>query len=74
MAKEENKTAKHSAKDCQETFTKAADMLGLDEEEREEFISKAMLRAGHKPIVTWGDPEPEKEEGRSGSGWFPASS
>jgi hypothetical protein len=72
MANEEKKS-KASVKECEETFTKTADMLGLDDDEREEFIRKCMTRAGHKPILTWTDPEPEGKEGKTGSGWFPGS-
>lgn len=72
MAEKEPKPT-HSAKECQETFTKAADMLHMDDEEREEFIRKAMLRAGHKPTLSWSDPEPEEGERGSSGGWFPQS-
>ena len=71
---EKQRTPKAPAKECEETFSRAADLLDLSESEREEFMRKAMIRAGCKPTVHWTDPDDEKEEGHQRSGgWFPSS-
>jgi hypothetical protein len=54
-----------SAKEDFDLFGSVAEMLGLDEEERESFVTSAMRRRGHKPRIDWTDSEND-EGGDSG--------
>jgi hypothetical protein len=51
------------AKDDHDLFTNVAEMLGLEDEEADSFISSAMKRRGHKAVTQWAD-----SEGDSGNG------
>jgi hypothetical protein len=55
-----------AAKDDWDLFGQVAEMLGLDEEESENFVTSAMRRRGHKPKIQWDD----NEEGGEKSGDF----
>lgn len=44
-----------AAKDDFDLFGQVAEMLGLDEEETENFVTSAMRRRGHKPRIDWAD-------------------
>jgi hypothetical protein len=51
-----------AAKDDYDLFNSVAEMLGLEPEETENFVTSAMRRRGHKPKIQWDDDE------ESGSG------
>jgi hypothetical protein len=51
-----------AAKDDFDLFTQVAEMLGLEAEESENFITSAMRRRGHKPLIQWGDNEEAQEK------------
>lgn len=55
-----------AAKDDFDLFGQVAEMLGLDEEETENFVTSAMRRRGHKPLIQWGD----SDDGDDKSGDF----
>jgi len=46
-----------AAKDDFDLFSSVAEMLGLDSEESENFVTSAMRRRGHKPRIDWDDNE-----------------
>jgi hypothetical protein len=52
-----------AAKDDFDLFGQVAEMLGLDEEESENFVTSAMRRRGHKPKIHWDDTEEGEEKG-----------
>lgn len=56
-----------AAKDDFDLFNQVAEMLGLAEDETENFVTSAMRRRGHKPLIQWGDSE---EGGGEGGGDF----
>jgi hypothetical protein len=56
-----------SAKDDFDLFASVAEMLGLDEDESENFVGSAMRRRGHRPAINWMDSE---EGGGEGGGDF----
>ena len=56
-----------AAKDDYDLFQQVAEMLGLEAEESENFITSAMRRRGHKPKIQWDDDE---ESGGDGGGDF----
>lgn len=47
-------------------FEEIVDDLGLEDDERESFITSAMTRKGFKPVTTWSDPEPDNSSGKTG--------
>lgn len=53
-----------AAKDDFDLFQQVSEMLGLDEDETENFVTSAMRRRGHKPRIDWAD----NEEGGGGGG------
>ncbi len=56
-----------SAQDDFLKFSEIAELLGLENEENENFISSAMKRRGHKPVLTWADAEGDGDgDGNSG--------
>jgi hypothetical protein len=57
-----------SAKDDFDLFHSVAEMLGLEEDETENFLTSAMRRRGHKPRIDWDDSESEGKE--SGGDFF----
>lgn len=54
------------AKDDFDMLGQLAERLGLDDDEKDGFISSSMERLGHKRSVSWED----NQEGDSGSGDF----
>jgi len=56
-----------AAKDDFDLFNQVAEMLGLEAEETENFVTSAMRRRGHKPKIQWDDDE---ESGSGGGGDF----
>jgi hypothetical protein len=52
------------AKDDFDLFKSVSEMLGLDDEETENFVTSAMRRRGHKPRIDWDD----SDEGGDKSG------
>lgn len=57
-----------AAKDDFDLFHSVAEMLGLEDDETENFITSAMRRRGHKPRIDWDDSESEGKE--SGGDFF----
>jgi hypothetical protein len=57
-----------AAKDDFDLFGQVAEMLGLDEEETENFVTSAMRRRGHKPLIQWGDSD--EGDGEKGGDFF----
>lgn len=57
------------AKDDFDLFGNVAEMLGLDDEERENFVTSAMRRRGHKPRIDWDD-NPESGSSSGGGDFF----
>ena len=53
-----------AAKDDFELFNSVAEMLGLESDETENFVTSAMRRRGHKPRIDWDD----NDEGGSDKG------
>jgi hypothetical protein len=51
------------AKDDFDLFHSVAEMLGLEDDETENFITSAMRRRGHRPRVDWDDGEGSGESG-----------
>lgn len=51
------------AKDDKDLFDSVAEMLGLEDDERENFVTSAMRRRGHKPRIDWDDAEGGQSEG-----------
>lgn len=43
-------------------FSEVAEMLGLKDDEHENFITSAMKRRGHKPKLDWVDGDDNDEE------------
>jgi len=56
-----------AAKDDFDLFNQVAEMLGLEPDETENFVTSAMRRRGHKPKIQWDD---DQENGSSGGGDF----
>jgi len=56
-----------AAKDDFDLFHSVAEMLGLDDDESENFVTSAMRRRGHRPRIDWDDSE---GSGDSGGGDF----
>jgi hypothetical protein len=56
-----------AAKDDFDLFHSVAEMLGLEEDETENFITSAMRRRGHRPRIDWDDGD---NGGESGGGDF----
>jgi hypothetical protein len=52
-----------AAKDDFDLFNQVAEMLGLEAEETENFVTSAMRRRGHKPKIQWDDNEDGGEKG-----------
>jgi hypothetical protein len=52
-----------------EGVNKWADHIGLEGEERDEYVAFHMEKAGYQKATTWTPPEPEKGEG-GGSSMF----
>lgn len=57
-----------AAKDDFDLFNQVAEMLGLEPEETENFVTSAMRRRGHKPLIQWGDSD--GEDGDKGGDFF----
>ena len=57
-----------AAKDDFDLFQSVAEMLGLEPEETENFVTSAMRRRGHKPKIQWDDDE--NAEGKGGGDFF----
>lgn len=57
-----------------QTFSELADRLKLEDKEgkpeRSSFIESAMKRLGYKPTLSWGEPDPPKDEKDGGGGDF----
>jgi hypothetical protein len=56
-----------AAKEDKDLFDQVAEMLGLDDDERESFVTSAMRRRGHKPRIDWDDND---QGGQGGGGDF----
>jgi hypothetical protein len=56
-----------AAKDDFDLFSSIVEMLGLEPEEAESFLTSAMRRRGHKPTIKWDDSD---EGGGEGGGDF----
>jgi len=52
-----------AAKDDFDLFHSVAEMLGLDEDESENFVTSAMRRRGHKPRIDWDDNAENNDQG-----------
>ena len=51
-------------------FSTIAEELGLEDDEKDDFIDSAMARKGYKPQRIWTDPEPESGNANGGEGDF----
>jgi hypothetical protein len=57
-----------AAKDDWDLFNSVAEMLGLEPDETENFVTSAMRRRGHKPTINWADDE--EGDGDKGGDFF----
>lgn len=56
------------AKEDHERFTSLAEELGIEDDDRENFISSAMERKGYKKRTAWDDPDPDPDkDGKGGN-------
>lgn len=44
-------------------LSELAEDLGLEDDEKSDFIDGSMKRRGFKPVTSWTDPEPENDKG-----------
>lgn len=48
-----------------------AERLGLDDDERNDFVNSGMKRLGYKPRMDWDDPDPDEgKDGKGGGDFF----
>jgi len=47
-----------------------AERLGLEDNERDQFITSSMKRLGYRPRMDWDEPEPENNGGGNDGGDF----
>jgi hypothetical protein len=47
-----------------------AEELGLEAEEKEQYISQHMKKAGWVPNTSWSPPDGKSGDGKKPSGWF----
>jgi len=58
------------AQDDRQMLDELAERLGLEDDDREKFISSSMKRLGYKPRVDWDDPDPEGDGGKDDGDFF----
>jgi len=59
-----------AAADDHATLSELAERLGVDDEERDQFVSSSMKRLGYKPRTDWDDPDPDENKGNGGGDFF----
>lgn len=56
------------AQEDHQRFSDMADELGLEDDDRDGFISSAMKRKGYKETRGWADPDPDPNNGGGNDG------
>lgn len=58
------------AQEDHERFSGIADELGLEDDDRESFITSAMKRLGYKPRMAWDEREDDGGKGKDDGDFF----